>query len=154
MKLIIATAMAMSIASGSVFAKEAQSEKQANDALEFRQSVFKLVKSNVGALGGMARGKIPFDAAVVEKNATRLTQLSKMVPDYFALNTSKFSLETEALPKIWANMDDFTSKANNFHMASKALLEAAKTGEEGTSKKAIGDLFKTCKSCHDEYKQD
>ena len=113
MKLIIATAMAMAITSGSLIAKEAQSEKQASDAVEFRQSIFKLVKSNVGALGGMARGKIPFDAALAEKNSMRITQLSKMLPDYFATDTSKFSVETEALPKIWQNMDDFGAKANS-----------------------------------------
>ena len=154
MKLIMVSVMAVAIASGSVTAQQAVSEKQASDALEFRQSIFKLVKSNVGVLGGMARGKVAFDAALVEKNATRITQLSKMVPDYFAINTSNYDLDTEALAKIWDNMDDFNSKAENLYVASMALQDAAKTGQEAATKKAIGGLFKTCKSCHDEYKQD
>ena len=153
MKLVI-IAVIMVISSSSLLAKQAQSEKQAKEAVEFRQSVFKLVKSNVGALGGMARDKVAFDAAVVEKNSHRLAQLSKMIPDYFVVNTSSFDMQTEALPKIWDNMDDFTSKANNFHEAAMALHETAKTGDEGNTKKAIGNLFKTCKSCHDEYKKD
>ncbi len=35
------------------------SEKQASNAVEFRQSIFQLVKSNIGPLGAMAKGKHP-----------------------------------------------------------------------------------------------
>ena len=48
------------------------SEKQASNAVEFRQSIFQLVKSNIGPLGAMAKGKAPIDEAVIAKNAMRM----------------------------------------------------------------------------------
>ncbi len=48
-------------------ANPATSEKHAIKATELRQAVFKLLGANMGTLGAMAKGKIPFDAKVVEK---------------------------------------------------------------------------------------
>ena len=137
-----------------IVAKEANDEKQAATATEFRQSIFKLIRSNAGPIGGMARGNVAFDNDIVIKNATRINQLSQMIPDYFVINTSKFSVETEALAKIWDNKSDFEEKAGALQSASAALLETAQAGNEADTKKAIGAIFRTCKSCHDEYKKD
>ena len=135
-------------------AKEANDEKQARAAAEFRQSIFKLIRSNAGPIGGMARGNIAFDNDVVIKNASRINQLSHMIPDYFAIDTSNYSIDTEALAKIWDNKADFEQKAAALQSASAALMETAQAGNESDTKKAIGSIFRTCKSCHDEYKQD
>lgn len=136
------------------FAKEANDEKQAKAVTEFRQSIYKLIRSNAGPIGGMARGNVPFDNEVVIKNATRINQLAQMIPDYFVINTSNFDVETEALDKIWENKSDFEKKAGALQSASASLMETAQAGDEADTKKAIGGIFRTCKSCHDEYKKD
>ncbi|MDU0353067.1 cytochrome c [Paraglaciecola aquimarina] len=135
-------------------AAPAKSEKQANQAVEFRQAILKLVKSNVGALGAMNKGAIPFDAETLKTNGMRLEQLSLMLEDYFATDTSGFDTDTEALDKIWKNQADFNSKANDLTKAAAKLQAVAASGNEGQYKSAIGDIFKTCKGCHDSYKKD
>lgn len=127
-------------------------EKRAAYSIDVRQSVFTLMGSNMGPLGAMARGKMPFDAAIAEKNATRISQLSEMITDSFKFNTAEYDLETAALDPIWDNFDDFAEKSATTTKAANALAMAAATGEEGATRKAIGALGKTCGSCHDDYK--
>jgi cytochrome c556 len=130
-------------------AQQAQTEKQAKAAIKYRQAVLRLVLSNMGTLGGIAKGAIPFDAEKVNKNGMRIGQLSKMMPDYFVLDTTMFDLSTDALPKIWDNMDDFESKIVALQNAAVGLQ---KVTDKAEFKSAFGDLRKSCKGCHDNYK--
>ena len=50
------------------------------------------------------------DEALIEKNATRLHQLSLMIPDYFVADTRNNDVQTSALDQIWDNQDDFNQK--------------------------------------------
>lgn len=160
MKKFSSLSLALSLAVATVavpmqaHAEMAKSERQAANAVQFRQAVFQLVRSNMGPLGAMAKGQIPFDKAVIQTNALRLEQLGMMVPDYFATNTTEFSVETEALPKIWSEKDEFLSKANDLTVAAKALQVAAQGDDEGAYRAAIGKVGGTCKGCHDAYKAD
>ena len=148
---IIGTAM---LSTFSVFAEPAKSDKQAKDVTEFRQSIFTLVKSNVGVLGAMNKGVIPFDAETLQTNSLRLEQLSLMLEDYFATDTSGFDVETEALDKIWGNQADFKDKIGALTAAASNLNKVAKAGDTSQYKPAIGQVFKSCKGCHDNYRKD
>lgn len=135
-------------------AAEATSEKQARTALKFRQSLFQLIRSNMGELGAMAKGHKPFDAAVMEKNGMRLEQLSLMIADYMALDTRKFKTDTEALDKVWEDKEEFAKKIEALTKAAQALQLAAKAGDESKFRPAIGAVGRTCKGCHDAFKAD
>lgn len=142
------------LSSSAAIADEATSEKQAQAAIKYRQSLLQLVRSNMGALGAMAKGNIPFDADVMQKNGERLEQLGMMMPDYFELDTSGFSMSTDAKANIWQNHDDFTAKINDLVSAAKHLQAVASAGDEDNYRSAIGGVGKTCKGCHDSYKVD
>jgi cytochrome c556 len=149
--LAITVSASLVVATASM-AQPASSEKHAVYATELRQSIFKLLGSNMGALGAMAKGKIPVDAAVAEKNATRINQLSLMIADYSRTDTSKFDVKTEALAKIWQDPEHFSKDIDKLTMASAELMAAAKSKDEGAIKKAIGGIGKTCGGCHDHFK--
>lgn len=149
--LAITVSASLVVATASM-AQPASSEKHAAYATELRQSIFKLLGSNMGTLGAMAKGKIPVDAAVVEKNATRINQLSLMIADYTRTDTSKFDVKTEALAKIWQDPEHFSKDIDKLTMASSELMAAAKSKDEGAIKKAIGGVGKTCGGCHDHFK--
>lgn len=82
-------------------------EKQAKSAVEYRQSLFELVKSNIGPLGAMAKGKAPIDEAVIAKNALRLEQLGLMISDYFVADTRNNKVSNKSSDAIWENQADF-----------------------------------------------
>lgn len=149
--IIIGTAM---LSTFTVLAEPAKSAKQAKAVTEYRQAILKLVKSNVGALGAMNKGAIPFNAQTLQTNAVRLEQLSLMLEDYFATDTSGFDVDTAALDKIWSNQADYKDKISALTTAATNLNKVATAGDTAKFKPAIGQVFKSCKGCHDNYKED
>lgn len=131
----------------------AKSEKQAEAAVEYRKSLYQLVKSNAGPMFGMAKGALPFDTDVMKTNATRLEQLADMMADYLLVDTTKFDVATEAKPGLFSNEADVMAKIKQFKMAASGIKTAAMSGDEGSYGKAIGALGGSCKSCHDDYKE-
>ncbi len=129
-------------------------QKQAERAVETRQSVLHLMGWNMAPLGAMARGRIEFDAARVETNAARLQALTGMMTDAFAADTRGNAVTTEALDLIWEQPDDFAAKIEAAIDASNRLVDVAATGDEGAMREAIGNLGSSCGSCHDDYRVD
>ncbi|MCU7553796.1 cytochrome c [Alteromonas sp. ASW11-19] len=140
--------------SPSVGAAEAVSEKHAKAAVEYRQSLFQLVRSNMGPLGGMAKGAIPYDEEVMMTNAVRLEQLADMMVDYLEVDTRKFDVDTAAKDALWENFDEVETKVAALRKASAHLQQVVEAGNEDAYRAAIGDIGASCKSCHDDYKRD
>lgn len=153
-KMLISLTLAATLAAPLAVAKEATSQKQADTAVQFRKAVLQLVRSNMGPLGGMAKGQIDYDADIMSKNAMRIEQLAMMMDDYFALDTRKFTVKTDAANTIWEQMDDFSAKSKDMVDAAASLKAIALAKDEANYRKAIGSLGATCKACHDEYKVD
>jgi len=130
-------------------------EDAAKNAVVVRQSVFNLLGWNMGPLGAMLKNKMPFDAAVAQKSATRLEQLAPMIVDAYAVDTRKFpQIKTRSKEGIWTSKADFDAKANDFVKATAALSAAAKSGDKATTLKAAGAVGKACGACHDSFRVD
>jgi len=151
-KITLSCALALSVTTAT--ANEAQSEKHAKKSTELRQSIFSLLGSNMGPLGAMAKGKMEFDTKAIEKHALRINQLSLMIADYTATDTSKFSVNTEALNKIWTEKAEFAKRITALTDASATLQKIVLSGDEAAIKKAIGGVGQSCGGCHDNFKKD
>ncbi|GLR70588.1 c-type cytochrome [Agaribacter marinus] len=131
-----------------------KSEKQAKTAIQFRKAVFQLIRSNMGPLGAMAKGNIPYDPALMEENGERMVQLGMMIGDYFHADTSSFKVPSDAKDSVWTNKADFIAKSEDFIAAAQNLQNVAAAKDEDNYRKAIGGVGGTCKACHDDYKKD
>ena len=153
-RILFTTVLSLLLAS-SVSAEEGPTpEQQAAMATENRQAVFKLLGVNIGPIVGMARGA-PFDAAIAERNATRIATLAPMIPELFAaMDTRGFDVETEALPVIWENPDDFAAKAAALQEAATAFAATAAGGDQAATLGGLRDLGGACGNCHDSYRVD
>lgn len=155
MKKIISVIALMSILLAvHATASEVKSEKQAKANIQFRQAILQLVRSNMGPLGAMAKGEIPYDAQVMIINGERIEQLGLMMEDYFTPDTRAFDLETGAKDNVWETQADFNDKAQNMVAAAIQVQEVASAGMTDDFRKSIGALGATCKACHDDYKKD
>lgn len=152
--LTLAAILSSPVALAENLVKEASSEKQANAAVQFRKAVLQLVRSNMGPLGGMAKGQIEYDADIMNTNSMRIEQLGLMMGDYFVTDTRKFNVKTDAEDKVWEQMDDFNSKIKDMVTAAGNLQKVALAEDQDNYRKAIGDLGATCKACHDKFKKD
>lgn len=150
----VAIICALALVTTSAMAQPAKSLKHAKKVTEWRQDVFQLLYSNMGPMGAMAKGKIPLDKVVIEKNALRINQLSLMITDYLATDTRNFDVKTEALEKVWTDPKKLSEKAKALTLASSNLQKVVLNGDDKAIKKAIGDVGKSCGGCHDVFKQD
>ena len=63
-------------------------------------------------------------------------------------------LKTRVKPELFTQGEEVGKVARNFIEAANNLAEVAALGEPGEVKAAFGDLGKSCKACHDEFRMD
>jgi len=137
-------------------AKAAKDAERAARIIATRQGALKLMGYYMFPLGGMARGRIPMDTALVGQNATHIGNLAPMLTDTFKANTAASGVESDALPVIWEQGAEFQGKIETLiEMAAELSRIAGTEGvEEGAVKGAIGKLGQACGSCHDDFRVD
>ena len=143
--LIAAAALVTALPAAAQFAKP-------EDAIKYRKGAFTVMATHFGRVAGMAQGKIPFDAKVAAQNAEVATVMSTLPFAAFGPGTDKG--ETRAKPEIWAEMDKFNAGAKKMQDEMAKLNVAAKSGNLDAIKAAAGDVGKTCKGCHDDYRKE
>lgn len=121
-------------------------------AIQYRQGIYHAMGWNFGPMSDMVRGKTTFDQADFAKRAKRIEFYSQQLLEGFPTGSDK-GAKTDALPGIWENFEDFKSKLKNLQDAAANLASTAAAGDEAASKKAFMATAKTCKACHDEYRQ-
>lgn len=122
------------------------------DAIKYRKAGMTVMAAHFGRVAGMAQGKIPFDAKVAAQNAEVATVMSTLPFAAFGPGTDKG--ETRAKPEIWAEMDKFNAGAKKMQDEMAKLNVAAKSGNLDAIKAAAGEVGKTCKGCHDDYRKE
>ncbi|WP_323784311.1 cytochrome c [Thalassovita sp.] len=113
-----------------------------------RMALMTEIKDATAVIGGMAKGKLEFNPdqaaaakAVLNKSAVQITD---------AFETPATDPKSEALPVIWENWDDFSTKAN-------ALAQAASGIDTGTLEgvqAGLQALGASCGGCHKLYRMD
>jgi len=153
---IIAASAFSALLTSAISAQEGPTpEQQAVMATENRQAVFKLLGVNIGPIVGMARGEVPFDAALAERNAGRIAALAPMIPELFAaMDTREYDVTTEALPVIWDDPEGFAEKAAELQEAAKTFAGLAASGDQATTLGGLRSLGGACGNCHDSYRVD
>jgi cytochrome c556 len=116
-----------------------------------RQSAMTLIGKYFGPLGGMAQGKVPFDAKIVQRNAGYLDALSEMPWDGFDPSTK--GEKSRALPAIWEQPGKVKEAISRFQSEVDKLNQVAKGGDESAIKTQIGAVGKACANCHDNFRQ-
>jgi cytochrome c556 len=137
-------AIAAAIATGTAFAA---------DPIETRKATMKAVG---GAFGGvlvkMVKGETPYDAAAAKAAAATIVEKANAfdVAAFYPKGTETGG-DTSASPKIWADMAGFKSGVEKFRVAAAAQAPNADKGLDQL-KAMVGELGKSCKGCHDEYR--
>jgi cytochrome c556 len=144
-------AVSLSMAVGAAFTLDAAAQAKPETLVKQRQAAMTLQGKYMGPMGGMAQGKIPYNAAVVQRNAGFLEALSKMPWDGFDPNTK--GVKSAALPAIWEKSDEFKKAAENFESEAAKLAQVSKSGDEAAVKAQIGATGKACGACHEKFRE-
>lgn len=141
---MVVAASALSLPAAAQFAKP-------EDAIKYRQSGMALLGAHFGRIGAMASGRAPFDAKAAAENAEIAAFVSKLPFAGFVDGTDKGN--TKAKPEIWSQMDKFRAGATKMQEELAKLNTAAKGGNFDQLKATFGEAAKTCKGCHDDFRQ-
>lgn len=144
-------AAGVAVALGVGVAATAVAQVKPDVLVKQRQAKMVLQGKYIGPLVGMVKGSVPFNANVATQNAANLDALSKMAWDGFDESTK--GEKTRALPVIWTDSAKFKQYQTQLETGTAALLTAAKGGNEGAFKSAVGEVLKACNGCHDDFRQ-
>ena len=114
-----------------------------------RQAVMILHSKYWGQLGGMMKGKAPYNAEIVARNAGFLDALSQMPWDGFTPNTA--GVKSNALPEIYKEPAKFKEAQDRLRSEIGKLVAATKGGDEAAVKAQVGAVDKACDSCHERF---
>lgn len=115
-----------------------------------RQDLMKEIGRSVGALGAIAKGEKPYDAATVETSLKTISTNSQAFPDQFPAG-SESGHETEALPAVWEKPEQFRAGAEKLHTEAQAVMASMPADQEGV-KAAMGRLGAVCSDCHETFR--
>ena len=143
---------AVLLASGAALVlQEAMAQAKPEVLVKQRKAAMTLQGKYIGPLVAMAQGKAPYDAGVVQRNASYLETLSKMPWDGFDPSTK--GEKSAALPAVWEKPGEFKQAAERFENEAAKLAQLSKGGDEGAVKAQIGAVGKACGGCHDNFRE-
>jgi cytochrome c556 len=132
-------------------AAQAQSAKP-EAAIKYRKAVFTVMGAHFSRNAAMVKGERPFNAQEAAANAAVIETLARLPWTAFTPGTDKG--ETRARPEVWAEPAKFTAAQESLLKAVGEFSTAAKGGNEGAFKTAFGELAKSCKGCHDDFRKE
>ncbi|MGB1173576.1 MAG: c-type cytochrome [Marinobacterium sp.] len=133
-----------------LFAAPLAQADRAEDAIEYRQGIFKAYGWHFGAMGAMVRGKVDYDAEQFAHHAKSFLAVAPLAAEGF-VEGSDFG-DTSAKDELWENLDDVNQRFVAMTEAAEKLV-AASGGELSDAKAAFGAVAKSCKGCHDNYRE-
>ncbi len=122
----------------------------AQDAIAKRKELMKTVGGATKTGSQMVKGEIPFDAAKAKASMDAIASGWGDFAKQFPKGTETGS-ETTAAPKIWETFQDFDTQGKKMAGDAAKASVAADQGLE-PFKAAFGEVTKSCKSCHDDYR--
>ena len=148
-------------ASGNEIAAQAKNEVLQSDAtpLQKTQALALMKKRHEGyekigkAMRQAKKAIDSGDAAAVRAPADQLAKLAPQAIGWFAPGTGPDVGKTHAKAEIWSKRADFEAGMKNFQNAALTFQQAAQGGDLAAIKDAHANLGKTCKSCHERFKQ-
>jgi cytochrome c556 len=119
----------------------------------------RVIALNSGPLGKMASGDAAFDKTAFQTNAARLESVWAMNPGQcFVPGTDKPGARRQdrALHRREARdlgaAGQVQGRAERAGQQISALAQAARSGDEKAMRAAAGEVGKSCKACHDDFR--
>lgn len=124
----------------------------ADKAVEYRQKALSIMQNNFAVMGDMVKGDIEFDGVIFAERANDFAALSSIPWIGFSQPGAMPGNNTDALPAIWDNWEDFVERADQLQTDAKALQAAASSADQDKIRGAFMAAARNCKGCHDQYK--
>lgn len=123
----------------------------AKDILKARHDHFHQLGDAAKTIRDQAQKGTP-DFAAIQQAARVVNEASIGQEKWFPAGSGPEAGKTRALPKIWSETKDFAAAQRMFSEAAPKLLAAANARDIDAVKAAFGNVGKSCKNCHDNFR--
>ena len=149
-KTLFALTLGAGIIATTAFAAS-HGDKALTDAVNARHAQMQMVSYHTGMLGGVAKGEVAYDSAMVDAAAKNLAALAMMHHATLWLDGSEQGAVegSRAKTDVWSDPAGFTMKFTDMEVAALALVGAADAAAVGAGMGALGG---SCKACHETYR--
>jgi cytochrome c556 len=129
----------------------AWAETTAEDAKDYRISVMSSMGGHVGAISKHVR-RLVDDHGFLAKHAEALANGAAELQYLFPSGSNVG--DSEALPAIWEEPEEFAKAIAKAEKATAAFSEAASAGDEDAIAAAFREVGAACRDCHDRFRKD
>lgn len=145
----MATAVSILVAAAT-FAGAATAQPSPNQQVANRKGAMNLQSKYAGPLFAMARGAVPYDAQIAQRNADYLAVITQMAWDDFQPNSLGIP-NTRAKEAVLKDPEKFKRLADGLKSDTQKLVAAARGGDQNAVKAAAQAMGRTCNSCHESF---
>ena len=121
-----------------------------DDPIHERHELMEDVRDAAKPMGKMLNGERDYDAAVVMTSLETFASVAEVFGDLFPPGTETGG-GTEAAPAIWEDRGGFEEALAVWATATDAAI-AANPQTLDEAKPVLGEVFGSCKNCHDTYR--
>lgn len=116
---------------------------------KYREGVMASARGHLMSMGAILRGRVHFENFAIHARGMR--DIAGVMPNVFPEGSGDVA-DSEALPAVWDNPEDFKAAMDAFVKAANDIAAAAESGEMSEIGPAMGALGQSCKGCHDDFK--
>lgn len=150
MKKLLMTLVGLVFIAGALGGAHAQFDKPEH-AIRYRKSVMFLISQHFGRMGAMVKEKIPYNQEVFAHNAMLVETLSRL-PWEAVMVPGTDTGDTTLNATVFAQQAKFKEVAQTFEARATKLVGAAQSGDFGAIKTQFGEVGKSCKACHSQFR--
>ncbi|MGD2186802.1 MAG: cytochrome c [Desulfobacterales bacterium] len=135
------------VAFGGAYAQFGKPEQ----AIKYRKSVMFLVAQHFGRMGAMVKEDTPYDKEIFTDNAMLVETLSRL-PWQAVLMPGTDKGDTTLKASVFEQQAKFNEVAQAFEKQASKLVSTAKEGDFSAIKAQFGQVAKSCKACHTQFR--
>lgn len=122
-----------------------------NKSVTARHAMMQMIAYHTGILGGVAKGEMEYDSAMVDAAAMNIASLAAMDRATLWIEGTEqgAAADSRAKPEIWSDAEGFGAAFEKLETAASAMVGASDAAAVGAG---MGDIGGACKACHENYR--
>ena len=134
---------------GCALSAQAFAQANPNTLVNQRKSAMALQGKYFGPTLAMATGRVPYDAAIVQRNAEYLSVITKLAWDDFQPATAG-AQNTRVKDDIYKDLAKFKASSDGLQAEVVKLAAAARAGDQAGVGTAARAVARSCNGCHED----
>ena len=128
---------------------QASADTTPEDAYDYRKAIMTTFRGHLVAASMTMRGLVDNNGQIAN-HARGIASSTRELSDIFQEGSNVG--DTEALPVIWEEPEEFAAAIAKVQEAAAAFVEAAESGDADVIGGAFRNLGGSCRGCHDRFR--